>query len=127
MSVSCQVAGCEEVRGKKGVKFFDFPRKNLERRGLWINALRLHGGHDGDRQLDDDAAICSKHFVSGRPKLTRSHPDYVPSIFPTAMASTEPRTGFSDVTEIYDVKYKARKGDSLKKTLIGFSSNSKLN
>ena len=114
MAASCQVAGCVQLGGEKGVRFFSFPRKNDERRRLWIKAIRLHGGHNDDGDWlpdDDDAAVCSKHFISGRPNPARSHPDYVPSIFPEARNQTGPRSGFSDVTELYDVKYNVKKGD----------------
>jgi hypothetical protein len=112
MSIRCQVPGCDRVRGKKGYCFFDFPRKNEERRLLWIKTLRLHGGLDEDWMPDDDGAVCSKHFISGRPRADRSHPDFVPTILPAARSRMGPRSAFSDVTELYDVKYKIKNGES---------------
>ncbi|XP_077546033.1 uncharacterized protein LOC144158769 isoform X2 [Haemaphysalis longicornis] len=78
MVTTCCVVGCK-TRAKKGngIGFYKFPKRDLERRKLWIRAVKRPNWAptEADR-------ICSLHFVEGRPchNLT-NHPDWVPSIF----------------------------------------------
>ena len=84
----CAVVDClrNEARDRsEGIKFFRFPkRRNMEQHELWVKAVnRLEP--DGKRWLPSPiSVVCSDHFVQGKPSATRTDPDYVPSIFPTA-------------------------------------------
>ena len=83
--VVCCAVGCHSTypRDRESVKFFSFSTKNLEQRELWIVAVKRKNP-DGSVWLPKkQTKICSKHFITERPNPTRTHPDYVPSIFPT--------------------------------------------
>ena len=83
--VVCCVVGCHCTypRDRESVKFFSFSTKNLEQREQWIAAVKRKNP-DGSLWLPKkQTKICSKHFITDKPNPTRTHPDYVPSIFPT--------------------------------------------
>ena len=77
----CCVVGChrETVRDKGKVNFFNFPTRNQEKRRLWIKAVNR-----SNWEPKRWTRICSDHFVGERHREERNHPDYQPSIFPTA-------------------------------------------
>ena len=82
----CSVVGCSEARGKQpGVRFFRFPQRNKEQRELWVKAVRRQSSVGNSLWMPyETAVVCSRHFVLGKPSPTRTHPDYIPSIFPTS-------------------------------------------
>ena len=85
MPERCSVVGCSEARGEDdGVRFFVFPKRNLEQRELWVKAIKRQSAHGDLWQPYNAAVVCSKHFLGGQPNPTRTHPDYAPSIFPTS-------------------------------------------
>ena len=77
----CCVIGCHRstVRDKGKVSFFNFPTKNQEKRQLWIRAVNR-----SNWEPKKWTKICSDHFVGGRHREERDHPDYKPSIFPNS-------------------------------------------
>jgi hypothetical protein len=83
--VNCSVVGCNSSypRDRESVNFYCFSKRNLEQRELWIKAVNRIN-QDGTKWLPKThTRVCSKHFVTGKPNPTRTHPDYVPSVFPT--------------------------------------------
>ena len=80
----CSVVGCTQIRGREdGIRFFRFPIKNKEQRESWLKAICRKSKGNKNWTPSKTAVVCSKHFVSGNPNPTRTHPDYTPSIFPT--------------------------------------------
>ena len=85
----CCVVGCHSTypRDRMTVKFFCFSSKNLEQREKWISAVdRIN--EDGSPWVPKrHTRVCSLHFVGRQPNPTRTHPDYVPSLFPSNQLS----------------------------------------
>ena len=83
--VYCSVVNCHRNpktdSGK--VKFYRFPKRNLEQRGLWIKAVKRIGANGKPWEPSKFSIICSDHFVNGEKSPTSNHPSYVPTIFPT--------------------------------------------
>jgi hypothetical protein len=80
----CSVVGCTQIRGREeGIRFFRFPIKNKEQRESWLRAVSRKSKGNKNWTPSKTAVVCSKHFVTGNPNPTRTHPDYTPSIFPT--------------------------------------------
>jgi len=81
----CCVVGCSRntVKDKGVVGFYRFPSRNLERRGLWIKAVKRINEDGSEWKPSANTRICSDHFVNGESHPSRTHPSYVPSIFPT--------------------------------------------
>ena len=81
----CCVVGCNSSypKDRESVRFFCFSRKNFEQRELWIKAVHRKNVDGTDWSPKVHTRVCSKHFIGEKPSPTRTHPDYVPSIFPT--------------------------------------------
>ena len=97
----CCAVGCHNSypRDKEKVNFFCFSKKNLEQRELWVQAVH-RVNPDGSKWLPKDhSRICSQHFIGGKPSPTRTHPDYVPSVFPTKHKASKSESGkiFSNI------------------------------
>ena len=84
----CCVVGChrETLRDKDEVVFFRFPAKSRypEKRLSWIKAVKRKNEDGSDWEPKDWSRICSDHFVGDWHRHEVNHPDYKPSIFPTA-------------------------------------------
>ncbi len=80
----CSVVDCHNnTKANKDVKFFRFPKKNLEKRALWIAAVKRENP-DGSAWLPTESSrVCSVHFVSGNHSQCQDNPDYKPTIFST--------------------------------------------
>ena len=79
----CSAIACKSYQGDPDIHFFRFPARNLESRDLWIKALKICHEDGSEWRPSNQAVLCSKHFVLGKPSLSRTDPDYVPSIFLT--------------------------------------------
>ena len=83
--VYCCVVGCHKNsvtdRGKVG--FYRFPKRNFEKRELWIKAVKRQNKDGTPWNPGNQARICSDHFVNGEVHPSRTHPSYIPSILPT--------------------------------------------
>lgn len=75
----CVVPGCSFRSGTNAIstiRTFTFP-KDATRRAIWTQAIRRDGW-----QAKCKSAVCSKHFVEGKPSDDPNHPDWIPSVFP---------------------------------------------
>ncbi|XP_062380710.1 THAP domain-containing protein 11-like [Sardina pilchardus] len=84
MPKSCCVVGCTNHKAKRpSLRFFCLPQKNLERRQLWLQAIKREGPN---KKLWDPASphtyVCGEHFVTGRKDENPGSVDYIPSVFP---------------------------------------------
>ncbi|KAG0409827.1 hypothetical protein HPB47_013055, partial [Ixodes persulcatus] len=84
----CCAYGCTMRSGVNllsEVKFYRFP-KDVNRRRAWTNAI-------GRQNFEPTYAtrICSKHFITGAPSASPSHPDWVPNVaMPGGVGCTAP-------------------------------------
>lgn len=83
--VYCCVVNCHNntVAHKGIVGFYRFPEKNIEKRKLWIRAVKRANPDGSNWMPSKHSRICSDHFINGETHPTRTHPSYKPTIFPS--------------------------------------------
>jgi hypothetical protein len=111
---NCCVVECFSRAGSQdSVSFFRFPKKDLQQRNSWINAINRIN-HDNTTWTPKDwCRVCSKHFIGGEPSKFKDHPNYTPTLFPTKHVAPKanedilrfqrvstPRSGFKDLQKI---------------------------
>ncbi|XP_047433924.1 uncharacterized protein LOC125003789 isoform X2 [Mugil cephalus] len=81
---SCCVVGCRNRRTKVSdtkLKFYRIPT-NTEchqgRRKLWLDAIKRENWTEA---AIGNARVCSAHFISGEPSMSKHSPDFAPSVF----------------------------------------------
>ena len=81
---SCCVVNCSSVSWRDKVSFFRVIRKGFkEQTDAWIAAIHRINPDGTPWIPTEHTRICSAHFVTGKPDLSKTHPDWCPSIFPT--------------------------------------------
>ena len=80
----CCVPGCHSSskRDRGLVTFHSFPTGDREQRELWLKAVNRKEKDGKPWQPTRQACICSLHFVNNKMMKERSHPGYVPTLFP---------------------------------------------
>lgn len=87
VAVGC--SNCQGREGKKGVKFYTFP-KDEARRQQWIVRVNRREPSGALWQPKSSARLCSEHFFGGEKSNDPDSVSYLPSIFPTVHVR-EPR------------------------------------
>ncbi|KAL1477407.1 hypothetical protein MTO96_035762 [Rhipicephalus appendiculatus] len=84
---ACCVAGCSNsyasmASSDETIQFYRFPTRpwNVERRNIWVSAIRETRGDDWEPR--HNTRICSCHFIGNRKSDDPRNPSYNPSIFP---------------------------------------------
>ncbi|KAK3584875.1 hypothetical protein CHS0354_023460 [Potamilus streckersoni] len=97
MPKSCCVPGCNSNKRKnQDLKFYIIPSER-SRRDRWLNAIsRAKLNPDGSinkgkrwSPKSGQCYVCSSHFITGVKVNDSTHPDYVPSIFPSTTTSRQ--------------------------------------
>ncbi|XP_041347146.1 THAP domain-containing protein 7-like [Gigantopelta aegis] len=93
----CCVFNCSNNKARQDkLSFYMIPNEvtEPERRKRWIQAIgRAHINDDGTisnkmwEPRSDYTYVCSAHFISGSKVNNQSHPDFVPSLFPSKKES----------------------------------------
>jgi hypothetical protein len=79
----CCVVKCFSRAGKDSVSFFRFPKKDIQQRNAWINAINRINHDNTTWTPNDGSRVCSKHFIGGNSSKFQDHPNYTPTLFPT--------------------------------------------
>ncbi|XP_065303164.1 uncharacterized protein [Dermacentor albipictus] len=93
---TCCIAGCTNsyantASSGETIQFYRFPTRPfyLERRNVWISAVRKTRGDD-DWEPNHNSRICSRHFVGDRKSDNPRNPNYNPSVFPQPQKQRSP-------------------------------------
>ena len=76
------------VAHKGIVGFYRFPEKNIEKRKLWIRAVKRANPDGSNWMPSKHSRICSDHFINGETHPTRTNPSYKPTIFQVDIQKT---------------------------------------
>ncbi|XP_076088319.1 uncharacterized protein LOC143058757 [Mytilus galloprovincialis] len=78
MVLSCCVINCTSRFGQ--YSFYRVPKKPLEKRKLWVEAIKREGENGSVWEPSDYERVCSRHFITGQKSNDQENPDYVPSL-----------------------------------------------
>ncbi|ELT93294.1 hypothetical protein CAPTEDRAFT_190039 [Capitella teleta] len=89
----CCVIGCKNTWNLgKEIKLYNLPKGkhafHRNCRSLWLSAI---GRTEWPEERQKNAVICSAHFISGRPSMDYTHPDFTPSVFAEDKENPLPR------------------------------------
>ena len=92
MGDNCCAVGCSNTRNKyPELSFYRIPKGKTvferNRRELWLKALRRK---DWPEHQIDNAKLCSKHFISGRPTTVVIVVPVPPLVLPLALSVLVP-------------------------------------
>ena len=80
-SQRCCVIGCKSTcETVPKVSFFAFPKKDIQKRLLWIAVLNRKNRDGTEWKPNDSHRVCSLHFVKGKPSPTQFDIDYTPTL-----------------------------------------------